>query len=264
MLNDDIIARLKAVDPDRYRSTLFADKPARAKLLTLYAFHAELAKVPELVSEPLLGEIRYQWWRDCIEQIYSNGVVRAHEVATPLTQVLRGSAIPRSDVDRLIDGRARDLNPEPFANIDAVRGYARQTSGMLMQMSARLLGGETDEAWLTRSEAWLTRDEALLAGGEAWGLTGMARSWRYYKDGMLSAVSYADICAAAKDAHRRAKPALDGLPPAVFPAVAYAALVPRFLTRLTESGHDFALQSVQYAPVLKQLRLMGAVMTGRI
>ena len=167
-----------------------------------------------------------------------------------LAHVLRGSAIPRSDVDRLIDGRARDLNLEPFADVDAVRNYAEQTSGVLMQMSAQLLGGEGGEA--------------LLAAGEAWGLTGIARSWRYYKDGMLSAVSYADVCAAAKDAHRRAKPALDGLPPAVFPAVAYAALVPRFITRLTESGHDFDMQSVQYAPVLKQLRLMGAVITGRI
>jgi len=44
MLNETLIANLKAVDPDRYRSALFADKVSREKLLTLYAFHAELAK----------------------------------------------------------------------------------------------------------------------------------------------------------------------------------------------------------------------------
>lgn len=249
-LNPELIANLKMVDPDRYRSALFADKAARGKLMTLYAFHAELAKVPELVSEPMLGEIRYQWWRDCIEEIYSGSIVRKHEVATPLADVLRGCDVPRFWADRLIDGRARDLDPQPFRSIDDTKAYCAQTSGVLMQMAVHILGGEADDA--------------VLAAGKAWGLTGIARSWKYYTNGMLSEISFEEMCGAAKASHARAKGGLDKLSPAAFPAVAYTALVPKFLAKLTQSGHDAAMQSVQYAPVLKQLRLMGAVMTGRI
>ena len=250
MLDETVIANLKAVDPDRYRSALFADKSARERLMVLYAFHAELAKVPELVSEPMLGEIRYQWWRDCVEEIYAGKTVRKHEVATPLTDVLRGTEMPRFWVDRLIDGRARDLDPQPFANTDAARDYCAQTSGVLMQMAVHLLGGNADDA--------------VASAGEAWGLTGIARSWKYYTNGMVSEIAFSDVCTAAQTAHASAQSGLKGLPASAFPAVAYAALVPKFLAKLSQSRHDAATQSVAYAPVLKQLRLMGAVIKGQI
>ena len=65
MLSLEVIERVKNADPDRCRAAMFAGKDLRQNLLTLYAFHYELAKIPELVSEPMLGAIRYQWWRDC-------------------------------------------------------------------------------------------------------------------------------------------------------------------------------------------------------
>ena len=46
MLNDDVIARLKAVDPDRYRSALFADKPARAKTIDAIRFSRGASESP--------------------------------------------------------------------------------------------------------------------------------------------------------------------------------------------------------------------------
>lgn len=250
MLSDTLIDNLKVVDPDRYRSALFADTSGRQKLLTLYAFHAELAKVPELVSEPMLGEIRYQWWRDCIAEIYEGSRVRAHEVSTPLAALLRENEMPRFWVDRLIDGRARDLDPQPFKDVHEAQRYSQQTSGTLMQMAVHLLGGEAGDA--------------VLRAGEAWGLTGIARSWRYYTNGMLSQIEFSEVCEAAHQAHKAACREIKALPPQAFPAAAYAALVPKFLAKLSHSRHDAATQSVQYAPVLKQLRLMGAVVTGRI
>jgi phytoene synthase len=119
-----------------------------------------------------------------------------------------------------------------------------------MQIAVGLAGGEADDS--------------VIAAGEAWGLTGIARSWSYYTNGMLSELNYGDLCKAAGEAHSRAKVGLKDLPATAFPAVAYAALVPKFLAKLTQTRHDAATQSVQYAPVLKQLRLMGAVITGRI
>ncbi|WP_371395493.1 squalene/phytoene synthase family protein [Fretibacter rubidus] len=252
MLPDTVIANVKSVDPDRYRSAMIAPKEGRADLLTLYAFHAELAKVPELVSEPMIGQIRYQWWRDCVDEVYSAGVkaVRKHEVSTPLAEMLLRVDMPRFWVDRLIDGRARDLDPEPFKTVDVARDYAAQTSGVLMQMAVKCLGTEPDEA--------------VLRAGEAWGLTGLARAWGYYKDGILSELDYDQICEAARDAHKDAKAGLKTLPASAFPGVAYAALVPKFLAKLTHSGHDPATDTVNYGPLSKRLTLMGAVMRGNI
>ena len=88
MLSEPTLQQLKSVDPDRLRAAVFADRDGCERLQILYAFHYELAKVPELVSEPMIGQIRYQWWRDAIAEIYEGRAVRQHEIATPLAKVL--------------------------------------------------------------------------------------------------------------------------------------------------------------------------------
>ena len=119
-----------------------------------------------------------------------------------------------------------------------------------MQIAVKLLGTEPDDA--------------VLAAGEAWGLTGLARAYGYYQKGMLSELDFTALCRAAQDSRNIAAKGLAALPSTAFPAVAYAALVPKFISRLTHSKHDPATMSVSYGPILKQLRLMGAVMRGKI
>lgn len=250
MLSDPTLQQLKSVDPDRLRSAVFTDKDGRESLQLLYAFHYELAKVPELVSEPMIGNIRYQWWRDAVAEIYEGRPVRKHEIATPLAKILIENDVPRFWVDRLIDGRERDLDSRPFATLEEAKDYCRQTSGVLMQIAVKLLGAEPDSA--------------VLEAGEAWGLTGLARAYGYYQEGMLSQIDYRDVCKAARESHKQAAKGAKTLPSPAFPAIAYAALIPHFLTRLTSSKHDPKTMTISYAPLLKQLRLMGAVMRGKI
>src|ERR1041385_2992054 len=51
-------------DRDRYQTALFAPADRREALFALYAFNYEIARVREIVSEPMLGQIRLQWWRE--------------------------------------------------------------------------------------------------------------------------------------------------------------------------------------------------------
>ena len=250
MLSEPTLQQLKSVDPDRLRAAVFADKAGRERLQLLYAFHYELAKVPELVSEPMIGKIRYQWWRDAVAEIYEGKAVRKHEIATPLAKTLLEYDVPRFWVDRLIDGRERDLDPTPFANLEEAKSYCRQTSGVLMQIAVKVLGEEPDES--------------VLSAGEAWGLTGLARAFGHYQKGMLSALDFKALCRAAQESRNLASKGLKTLPSTAFPAVAYTALVPKFITRLAHSKHDPATMTISYGPLLKQLRLMGAVMRGRV
>ncbi len=250
MLSEPTLEQLKSVDPDRLRAAVFADKAGRERLQLLYAFHYELAKVPELVSEVMIGQIRYQWWRDAVAEIYEGKPVRKHEVATPLAGILLQYNVPRFWVDRLIDGRERDLDPRPFANLNEAKDYCRQTSGVLMQIAVKLLGAEPDDA--------------VLSAGEAWGLTGLARAYAHYQKGMLSQLDYSELCTAARQSQKIAGKGLRTLPGSAFPAIAYVALIPSFISRLTDSKHDPHTMTVSYGPLLKQLRLMGAVMRGRV
>lgn len=238
---------LKKADPDRYRGALMSNSQGREDLLILYAFHYELSKVPDVTSEPMLGQIRYEWWREAIDEIYSDKEVRRHEISTPLSDMLRRRDVPRFWIDRLIDGRARDLDPQPFANMDDAKDYARQTSGQLMQIAVKVLGG--------------TPDEQVIRAGEAWGLTGLARSYGYYHDRALQNLDFEDIISASRASYEAARNKIGS---DVFPALAYVALIPGFLKRLGRQGFDPVSDKVDYGPLSKQARLMAAAIKGKI
>src|SRR5208282_2825234 len=71
-------------DRDRFVTALFAAPGRREALFALYAFNYEVARIREAVSEPLLGSIRLQWWREVIREINEGKPPRQHEVAEAL------------------------------------------------------------------------------------------------------------------------------------------------------------------------------------
>ncbi|MEL6873575.1 MAG: squalene/phytoene synthase family protein, partial [Pseudomonadota bacterium] len=64
--DDPILAAARAFERDRYLTALRVQGDARGDLLTLAAFFAELQRIPAFVNEPMMGEIRFQWWRDAV------------------------------------------------------------------------------------------------------------------------------------------------------------------------------------------------------
>ena len=136
-------------DPDRFATLMAAPVPARAALLPLYAFNVEVARAPWVTQEPMIVEMRLQWWRDVLEEIASGGPVRRHEVATPLADTLRrpapdGAADRLSTapalLDELVAARRRDTAQMPFDDPAALRAYLDATAGNLMVVAALLLG----------------------------------------------------------------------------------------------------------------------------
>ncbi len=253
--------QLTKVDPDRMRAAGFANERLRRKLELLYAFHYELAKVPEIVSEPMIGQIRYQWWRDAIAEIYEGRKVRVHEISTPLSTLFLDAKMPRFWVDRLIDARERDLDPTPFPDLNAAKEYCAQTSGLLMQMAVHIC--KADIPSNTRDFDALNMDNVLQAG-KAWGLTGLARSWRFYHQSMLSALEFNALCTVTREAYEQARLAFGTLPAQIIPALSYVALTPQYLKRMSSSRHNCEDMMPSYAPPLKTLRLMKVSMTGKI
>src|SRR5271156_3271915 len=76
-------ALVRRHDRDRFQTALFAPAARREALFALYAFNYEIARVRESVREPMLGQIRLQWWREAIDAAYAGAASRRHEVAGP-------------------------------------------------------------------------------------------------------------------------------------------------------------------------------------
>ncbi|WP_371038566.1 squalene/phytoene synthase family protein [Rhodosalinus sp. FB01] len=144
---------LRRGDPDRFRAAMAAPPSARGVLFPIFAFNVEVARAPWVVSEPMLGEIRLQWWRDALEEIAEGAAPRRHEVVTPLAGVMDAEGA------RLLDGvaaaRRADLERAPFADEAALLAYIDATAGNLLWAAARALGP---------AEEAVVRDAGLAAG----------------------------------------------------------------------------------------------------
>jgi len=152
-------------DPDRFQTVMFAPAGFRDSLCALYAFNYEVAKTRETVSEAMLGEIRLQWWRDAIEEIY-NGTPRQHEVVQALSQTIKNHNLPKELFDDIINGRSFDLYDDLFADEVELGKYLQQTVGSLNRLAIMIMGGEAQEA------------ADLL--GQIWGVTGLVRAIPFY------------------------------------------------------------------------------------
>jgi NADH dehydrogenase [ubiquinone] 1 alpha subcomplex assembly factor 6 len=157
-------AQLRQHDPDRYLTALFAAGERREALFALYAFNLEIARTREAVSEPMMGLIRLQWWRDALSEI-GQGTTRTHEVVRPLAGAIAAHNLSLPLFERLIAARERDLDPDPPADLASLIAYARESSATLTELALEILGRPST-----------AQREAGQAAGIAWSLTGLLRA----------------------------------------------------------------------------------------
>jgi phytoene/squalene synthetase len=62
-------ALVERADPDRFAALMSAPVAVRRVCFPLYAFNIEVSRAPWVTKEPMIAEMRLQWWRDALEEI---------------------------------------------------------------------------------------------------------------------------------------------------------------------------------------------------
>ncbi|CAN1528327.1 ERG9 Phytoene/squalene synthetase [Caulobacteraceae bacterium] len=133
-MTEDLDALVRRVDPDRWLSSRFvADEAARADLIALYALDHELTRIPQIVSDPLMGEIRMTWWREGLEEIAEGKAPRSH----PVLRAIADGSLPATALAALAEARLGDL--DGAGSGAAALAHADATEGLLMALAARRL-----------------------------------------------------------------------------------------------------------------------------
>ena len=133
-------ALVRATDKDRFLAGLYASADKRAHLYALYAFAHEVARISDVVRQPLAGEMRLQWWRDALAGERC-GEALANPVAAALLATIRDCALPTAPLVALIDAHAFDLYDEAMPTLAELDAYAGRTAGTVFALGARILGG---------------------------------------------------------------------------------------------------------------------------
>ncbi|MDB2490375.1 MAG: squalene/phytoene synthase family protein [Paracoccus sp. (in: a-proteobacteria)] len=149
---------VRAQDPDRFGATLVAAPGDRPALITLYALNLEIARAPLQSAEPMLAEMRLQWWSDRLAEMGKGTPPPLHDVLSPLWEAWGRDAGPLAG---LAEARIRDCAREPLSAPEAVVAYVDDTAGRLMWLAAKRLA-TPDNA------RRVVADHALGAGLAAW------------------------------------------------------------------------------------------------
>ncbi|WP_417598736.1 squalene/phytoene synthase family protein [Pararhodobacter oceanensis] len=147
MSTHDIIAACAAQveigDPDRFLATMAAPPVARPALLALYAFNLEVARAPWVTKEPLLAQMRLQFWRDVLQ----GEIGVTHDTATALLSVIETAGLDHDLLMRVIDAREAEIGTSAaFADEAALWRYLEDTAGALLALAVQALGGEASLA----------------------------------------------------------------------------------------------------------------------
>jgi NADH dehydrogenase [ubiquinone] 1 alpha subcomplex assembly factor 6 len=159
-----LVQEARRRDPDRWLAALFAPAERRDAVLALLLFNQELARIPETVSQPMAGMIRYQWWREVVEEA-AEGRPRAHPVVRALAPPLAERRLDPARLLALVDARENELELPPPADMAALEAHAAATAGGLQAAVLELLGGA--------GEPW---EPPVRRVGTAFGLLGILRA----------------------------------------------------------------------------------------
>jgi NADH dehydrogenase [ubiquinone] 1 alpha subcomplex assembly factor 6 len=268
---------VRKYDKDRFLTALFAPADRREALFALYAFNLEIAKTREVVTEPVLGQIRLQWWYDAIGEAYE-GTPRRHEVLLPLAQAIQEFGLTRGHFEKLIDAREADLTDEPPADTTCLISYAEVTGVPLVLLALEILGVSDSAA-----------AKAARHVGIAWGLTGLlraipfhARAHRLYMpkdalarhdvaegrlfdlkppEGLKTVVG--EVADLAKGHLREARALRRDVPRTANPALLIGSIADTYLGVIAKSGNDVFAPKVLMPNPFRQVWLGLRAMAGR-
>lgn len=247
---------------------MMATLEARTGLVALLAWNIEIAKVGEIASEEMLGFIRFQWWRDALEEIYEGKVPRQHAVVLALADAIKQHGLDKEQFLRIIAARESDLERAPFKTMEALEMYASETGGALLSLWLSVLKADNASAY-----------EAAKYVGAAWSLIGMLRATHHLAhrgkvrlpesgvnaDTLLQEGLTPEIRVVVEQVAKRAEQYLDDaralkkdIPRAALSPLYLAVQAEDFLRRLKAADYDLTNHRIERGRVMRALKLWRA------
>lgn len=124
---------LRSLDGDLFLCHLFTPEQKRTDMLTLYSIYADSARIASIVSEPMLGAIRYQWWREIIDG--------KHVDTAPVSGFLETSSLSRNLLHNMINAREALFDNEN-PTLSDIEQAAKVIGEVFMKAAINVLDGE--------------------------------------------------------------------------------------------------------------------------
>lgn len=136
-----LLRELKLLDYDKFIACGYAPPALQNCLAALFKFHIDVSQIPVLVSEPMVGKIKLQWWRDVINEILEGKPARPH----PILQAFKGHNINYATLLQIIDCYDDVLDAKLPQSFVELTDFIIKTEVATLNMAAEILGVEADD-----------------------------------------------------------------------------------------------------------------------
>ena len=265
-LEDAVRVAARAGSPDRYLAALLSPRAVRDDLIVLAALGAEIEKIPQQVSDPHIGEIRIQWWRDALLSP-DRRVKSGHAIADAVLETLERHELPAEWINGHLDATVHELYAAPPDNEEQLALQLEMKEGALFRLAAKILGANhTDISGAIFSDAALAYGLARLGLSLPYDL---ARGRVPFPPALTAdppdwKVTILGLANKSRLHLRQVRAACSTQPTAVKAALLPVALVEPYLRVLTRVAHDPARDIADIAPLTRAWRLAKTHISGRI
>ena len=129
--------------PDFALASGFIPAPKREAVQTLFCFYAHLLAILHQARDPMLGEIKLQWWLEVFEGKRAEGEVRSHPLAQQLIEILDAHHLPKHGLADMVDAMTDFLFEAPPEDMRALEfAFGRIHSVLLRYASLILADGQ--------------------------------------------------------------------------------------------------------------------------
>jgi phytoene synthase len=110
----------------------------RDAVIAIHAFRREVEEVVAECSDPALGAVKLEWWRQQLAAVY--GGTPQHPVGRALQPAVAAYQLPESDFLAIIEGAETDLTVSRHPHFAALVHYCEQMGSAPNALTARILG----------------------------------------------------------------------------------------------------------------------------
>ena len=269
---------VRNTNPDFYMSALLTPAKVRADLVTLAAFFGDLERIPVAVSDPMIAEIRLQWWRDWLEGSRDKSKT-GNPIADQLAQVIAKRNLETALFQNALEGLCRELQPAPFEREQQFLEHLLQTQCAKFQLAAHIidrdLSSPNKDSLIHAAHAYgiahsLRRLRACAQHGRwmlplEWSKNPAQREpplEKHAQDARKNACI--EAIARAGDAYKKTQALSANLPQEVFCTILPVALVEPYLQAFESTESDPLMVDVGITPLTRMWRLWRAHVTHEI
>lgn len=136
-----LLNELKTKDYDKFLLCKFAPIPLQEACAAIFTFHSDIAEIPTSVSEPMVGKIKIQWWRDVITEIIEQKPRRPH----PILLALKEQKINYAHLLQILDCYEDVLDNKLPQRFEELVEFIKKTEILCLKIVASILNLPIDD-----------------------------------------------------------------------------------------------------------------------